>query len=161
MKTLMNMMLALLLLTANVTIAQAINYPTYNNTTQVVYVTPHTLAPGYQAGDEVFQTSNLTPLVNSNGMAVEPYSAAPGRPRRAGYVGSGCRANGGGAHYDEDGNGICDNCEDPIDEREHVGSPDDPDKDKRIPIGTVLILLLFALMHVAFIAYTTSARKQK
>lgn len=134
MKTLMNMMLAMLLLTANVTIAQAINYPTYNNTVHVIEYDPNALAPGYQAGDEVFQTSNLTPLVDEEGMAVEPYSAPSNGPRRAGDT------RPGGGQQAGTGNGSGDNM---------------------IPIGSVLILLLLALMHVAYIAYSTSARKQK
>lgn len=149
MKTLMNMMIALLLLIANITIAQAINYPTYNNSTQVVYVTPNTLTPGYKAGDEVFQTCDLTPLVKDNGMAVEPYSAAPGRPRRA-LGDRNCATQG---HYDGDYDGVCDECE----ERVHIGTGAvtiDPTKPIGVPIGSILVLLLFALMHVAFIAYT-------
>ena len=132
MKTLKTMMIVLLLLMANVTIAQAINYPTYSNTVHVVYYGHDALAPGYQAGDEVFQTSNLTPLVDEDGYAVEPYSesvaSGPRRERTGGNAGTpGDHANG------------------------QLGTP----------IGTVLILLLFALMHVAFIAYANSARKQK
>lgn len=135
MKTLMNMMIALLLLTANATIAQAINYPTYNNSTQAVYVTPSSLTPGYKAGDEVFQTSNLTPMVDEDGYAVEPYSeSAASGPRRAGDTRPGGSDQGGTGG--------------------HSG-------DNMIPIGSILVLMLFALMHVAYIAYSTSARKQK
>lgn len=127
------MMIALLLLMANTTIAQAINYPTYNSSTQVVYVTPSSLTPGYKAGDEVFQTSNLTPMVDEDGYAVEPYSeSAASGPRRA--------------------------------KGDHIGTGGveiDPNKPIGVPIGSILVLLLFALMHVAFIAYTTSARRKE
>lgn len=133
MKTLMHMMIALLLLTANVTIAQAINYPTYENTIHVVHYDHEDLAPGYKAGDEVFQTSNLTPLVDEDGYAVEPYAAAPGRPRRAG------------------------NDDDDDKEIPTPGSTVPPP----LPIGSILVLLLLALCHVAYIAYANSARKQK
>lgn len=137
MKTLKTMMIVLLLLMANVTIAQAINYPTYSNTVHVVYYGHDALAPGYQAGDEVFQTSNLTPLVDEDGYAVEPYSedntSTANGPRRS-------RGDGGS------GNG---------------GTPGSEVEDGRLPIGSVLVLLLLALCHVAYIAYANSARKQK
>lgn len=128
MKTQMNMMIALLLLMANTTIAQAINYPTYENTVRVVHYDANSLTPVYQAGDEVFQTSNLTPLVDEDGYAVEPYgeSLAGGGPRRVIH----------NPDWDED------------------------ESEPANPIGSILILLLFALMHVAYIAYTTSVRKQ-
>lgn len=133
MKTQMNCMIALLLFMANATIAQAINYPTYNNTVHVVNYDANSLTPAYQAGDEVFQTRNLTPMVDGDGYAVEPYStpAASGPSRARGDGGSG-----------------------------NVGSPDNPE-GKPLPIGSILILLLFALMHVGYIAYSTSVRKQK
>lgn len=157
------MMIALLLLMANVTIAQAINYPTYNNSTQAVYVTPSSLTPGYKAGDEVSQINRRTPMVDNNGIAVEPYSAAPGRPRRTAPVGWDCDVNG---HYDEDGDSSCDYCGGRCERGEgtHAGTGGvtiDPNKPIGVPIGSILVLMLFALMHVAYIAYSTSVRRQK
>lgn len=129
MKTLINLTIILLLI-ANTTIAQAVNYPTYNSTTRKVFYEPESMTRVYQEGSGVLQTNDFTPLVDEDGYAVEPYSTpAAGGPRHA----KGDHGGTPGANVDKG----------------QLGTP----------IGSIMILLLFALMHVAFIAYSTRKNK--
>lgn len=71
-----------------------------------------------------------------------------------------------GTPKDDNGDGINDITKQPIvptggTDGEHTGTPSDRVDDGQLPIGSVLVLLLLALCHVAYIAYANSARKQK
>lgn len=140
--------IAILLTTYTV---NAISYPTYQPTQQVgsyrSYSTPvRTTNSGMVTSYRSTSAMNIdtlslsgrsnSPMLNENGIAIEPYASVNG-PRRAAM--------------DDDDN-------DDDDSNIPTGSGTVPPP---LPIGSILVLLLFALMHVGYIAYTTSVRKQK
>lgn len=170
MKT-MNKILMVFVLLLSSSMVWAINFPVYHSTDGNSYQSSNRIESSISSA-QVSQT--YRPSLNSDGSVSTPpgYSAAP---RRAGIGGSGCSENGGGAH-DFGENGVCTDCgyvcthvgcvagqECPTCHntvKEHAGTPGEPTGNP-LPIGSIMILLLFALMHVAFIAYTNSAQKQK
>lgn len=103
-----------LLLTASA--VGAVNYPTYKPT----YTSVATAAPQEQTTST--SPSDLTPMLNEDGTAVNPYAEAPAQaaagPRR--------------------------NTSNPI---------VDDDDDGNTPIGSVWVLLLFAMGYAATTAY--------
>lgn len=89
----------------------------------------------------VFQTTNLTPMIGEEGFAVEPYSNTSAGPRRA---------RGGCTHVDTDRDGLCDYCKEPV----HIGTGNGSDVDwDPLPIGSAVLPLLLMALGYGYIQY--------
>lgn len=143
----------------------AINYPTYTPSVRGDVVSPVNAT----RATELYRAEDIHPTVP----AVSYSGVSRRRFAPVGWVDSnddGYDDNTGldeeGNPKDDNGDGINDITKQPIGSTEgtagdHSGTPSDTVDDGRLPIGSIMILLIFALMHVAFIAYTTSARRKE